>query len=633
MSVDPPADVFLSATDIARLAEVRRPAVSNWRRRYPDFPRPVAGTSTNPLFSWSEVEDWCERHDRTFSPTSADRLWLRSESVVGGAHLTEFLAHLGARLAGVDVAGLLTDPAPEWGALLEHEIVTAETESSRELYDGLCERFHETWARQEDDETSPTIADLMVSLTAVRPGQSVLDPACRTGVLPLAAERAGADDFSLQAGDAARGVIAQARLLLGGHQCRLEVGDALAVDAFSDQTPSDVVLCDPPLRDAQWDQEALAMDPRWIFGLPPKGEPDLAWVQHCLAHVRPGGSVVMRLPVATASRRSGRRIRANLLRAGCVRAVVELPKPLDQTTHLWVLRRPEGPDDVMTSVLTVAGAADTQTISAQWAHHLTGQELGDCARAIPVTDLLDGDVDLAPATYLTGRVDRHAVVRLPSVQEELLALLRRMEQEIPGFDAPSASKDTAPAAAPGRTTTLGALVSQGQVQLLRSPNDLALGDGALPVLTAQDLRLRREASEHTQETPESVVTRPGDVIVPPRGEGVPYVVREDNRVGLGPTLTLLRVVASHLDPDFLAGFLGERGDSGRSTSGRSGVRNARIPVLSLDEQRAYGALLRGIAETEHRLRQLSHLGEEWVHLARQVVRSGGIHAGRAGRDH
>ncbi|QVQ53917.1 N-6 DNA methylase [Spiractinospora alimapuensis] len=632
MSVDPPADVFLSATDIARLAEVRRPAVSNWRRRYPDFPRPVSGTSTNPLFSWSEVEDWCERHDRTFAPTSADRLWLRSESV-GGAHMTEFLAHLGAELAGIDVTGLLPPPAPEWGVLLDRDSVTGEADSPRELYDGLCDRFQETWARQEDDETSPAIADLMVSLAGVHHGQNVLDPACRTGVLPLAAERAGADDFLLQAGDAARGIIAQARLLLGGHRCELAIGDALTTDAFSDQATNGVVLCDPPLRETQWDQEALAMDPRWAYGLPPKGEPDLAWLQHCLAHVRPGGSVVMRMPAATASRRSGRRIRANLLRAGCVRAVVELPKPLDQTTHLWVLRRPEGPGDVTPSVLTVSGAADARTVGAQWARHLAGEELGDCARAIPVADLMDGDVDLTPATHFTGRVDRQAVERLPRLQEELLALLRRTEREMPGLEPPAVPEDAPSPTASARTTTLGALVTQGQVRLLRSPNDLALGEGTLPVLTAQDLRLGRAASERTHETPDSVITRQGDVIVPPRGEGVPHVVREDQRVGLGPTLTLLRVAASHLDPDFLAGFLGERGDSGRSTSGRSGVRNARIPVLSLDEQREYGSLLRGIAETELRLRQLSHLGEEWVHLARQAVRSGGIDAGRNGRDH
>ena len=50
----------MTAAAIARLAGVGRAAVSNWRRRYPDFPRPVAGSpgSASPMFSRAEVEDW-----------------------------------------------------------------------------------------------------------------------------------------------------------------------------------------------------------------------------------------------------------------------------------------------------------------------------------------------------------------------------------------------------------------------------------------------------------------------------------------------------------------------------------------------------------------------------------------------
>ena len=32
----------LTLKDIAELAQVSRPAVSNWRKRYDDFPQPVA---------------------------------------------------------------------------------------------------------------------------------------------------------------------------------------------------------------------------------------------------------------------------------------------------------------------------------------------------------------------------------------------------------------------------------------------------------------------------------------------------------------------------------------------------------------------------------------------------------------
>src|SRR5712691_7265736 len=48
----------MTAAAIARLAGVGRAAVSNWRRRYPDFPKPVAGSSASPMFSRAEVQEW-----------------------------------------------------------------------------------------------------------------------------------------------------------------------------------------------------------------------------------------------------------------------------------------------------------------------------------------------------------------------------------------------------------------------------------------------------------------------------------------------------------------------------------------------------------------------------------------------
>lgn len=53
---DNPTEV--TAAEIARLAGVGRAAVSNWRRRHADFPRPVGGTETSPSFALPEVEDW-----------------------------------------------------------------------------------------------------------------------------------------------------------------------------------------------------------------------------------------------------------------------------------------------------------------------------------------------------------------------------------------------------------------------------------------------------------------------------------------------------------------------------------------------------------------------------------------------
>lgn len=51
-----PADVLVSRPDIARLAGVKRPAVTNWERRYPEYPAPVGGDPE--LFRSGEVLAW-----------------------------------------------------------------------------------------------------------------------------------------------------------------------------------------------------------------------------------------------------------------------------------------------------------------------------------------------------------------------------------------------------------------------------------------------------------------------------------------------------------------------------------------------------------------------------------------------
>jgi hypothetical protein len=50
---------------IARLAGVERAAVSNRRRRYPEFPKPVGGSPTSPTFDLAEVEAWLKATRKT----------------------------------------------------------------------------------------------------------------------------------------------------------------------------------------------------------------------------------------------------------------------------------------------------------------------------------------------------------------------------------------------------------------------------------------------------------------------------------------------------------------------------------------------------------------------------------------
>ncbi|WP_344283364.1 N-6 DNA methylase, partial [Actinomadura napierensis] len=406
-------DPGVTAGDIARLAGVGRATVSNWRRRHDDFPRPVGGTAASPLFSLADVEDWLTRNGKPFEVSAGDRCWQRLRASGDDFRLADLVGWAGLRLLesrGDTAAQPPGDSAPQppddtaaqppgdtemppWPetvprdpglpALLDE---LAAERGHRAAFDFLIERYVRAHSRRLD-VTRPGVARLMTRL-ACQKGDLVLDPACGLGTLLLSAS--GARHALAQESDPAAARIAAVRLRLAGTPADVVTADSLRSDGFPGEV-ADAVVCDPPSGDRAWGHEELTGDPRWEYGLPPRGEPELAWVQHCLAHARPGGRVAVVMPPAVASRRPGRRIRGNLLRAGALRAVITLaPGGPD----LWLLRRPEPGEPPPAAVLLLDAEGDLDRAEREWRRHTRG---AGADAAVPVIDLLDDEVDLAPA--------------------------------------------------------------------------------------------------------------------------------------------------------------------------------------------------------------------------------------------
>jgi predicted DNA-binding transcriptional regulator AlpA len=58
-------DQLVGTKEIADRLGVRRPqVVHDWRRRYPDFPAPVARLSQVWVWAWSDVERWARSTGR-----------------------------------------------------------------------------------------------------------------------------------------------------------------------------------------------------------------------------------------------------------------------------------------------------------------------------------------------------------------------------------------------------------------------------------------------------------------------------------------------------------------------------------------------------------------------------------------
>ncbi|HEY3463616.1 MAG TPA: N-6 DNA methylase [Amycolatopsis sp.] len=558
-------DATVSAADIARLAGVGRAAVSNWRRRYPDFPPPVGGTASSPLFGLSAVAGWFRARGKKFELTAGERAWQRLRALGDDLDLAERVSRAGvffAFQAGVfDTFDSKLDD-PELLTLLSEMTHRAGPVESFEL---LCRRYFEAHSRRLSTTPEP-VAELMARLAG--PVTTMLDPACGFGALALAS---GAKTVLGQDSDPMTASIAALRLRLRGIEAEVYAVDALREDAFTGRT-AEAVLCDPPFNERAWGHDELVGDARWEYGLPPRGEPELAWVQHCLAHVEPGGTVAILMPGAAAGRRSGKRIRGNLLRAGAVRAVVTLPG-----SDLWLLRRPVPGERPPSTVLLGEAGDDLSTVDKMWRDFGERPESG-----VRIIDLLDDDIDLTPARH-RGRDE--------DLGRAFQAELTRFAELTPQLP-PLAAADAEPA-----FTTVGELVKAGVVEV-------------------------RHAARADAEHP---VAEEGDVVA--SVTGVAYVHNgQPEQVGAG--LSVYRVDPRRLDADFLAGCLRAADLPAASASTRIDGRRVRIPRVPIAVQREYGRVFRQLAEFDAVLRETAETGRELVRLGFAGLVEGRLRPGR-----
>jgi hypothetical protein len=321
-------------------------------------------------------------------------------------------------------------------------------------------------------------------------------------------------------------------------------------------------------------------------------------VQHCLTHVRPGGLVAILMPPAAASRKAGRRIRANLLRAGALRAVVALPG-----SDLWLLRRPAAGERPPSDVLILDAAADLAVVEPAWQAYL---EDGS-HQAVRIIDLLADEVDMTPARHQR----RDDLGRAFTETRERFLAAAAMPPDLKVLDQPLDQP----------VTTVGDLIKEGLVTVAQAPPRMAVGDGDVPVLTVDDVAGGTPASGRAALFEGLVTVQPGDVVASYSS----VRVMTEGGYALGPHLTLYRVDARRLDPDFLAGFLRAAGSRASTGSSRFDVRRTRLPRLSLKEQRAYGEAFRRLAVLEDALRETSALGQTLIRLGLDGLTDGHLH--------
>lgn len=127
----------------------------------------------------------------------------------------------------------------------------------------------------------------------------------------------------------------------GGH---IAHGDSFHNDRHPD-LKANFILANPPFNVSDWGGGRLQNDQRWVYGIPPKGNANFAWVQHMVHHLAPSGTAGFVLANGSmSSNQPGERdIRRGLVEADLVDCMVALPGQLFYSTQipacLWLLSR------------------------------------------------------------------------------------------------------------------------------------------------------------------------------------------------------------------------------------------------------------------------------------------------------
>ncbi|WP_045877999.1 N-6 DNA methylase [Pseudofrankia sp. DC12] len=553
----------LTAAAVARRVGVGRAAVSNWRRRYDDFPQPVGGGPSTPTFRWADVATWLENSGRA-----------------------EQLAKAGRTETGTEA---LDGPTGGWT-----------------VRSGVAEQA--VTSRESGDLLARVVVSLLpASVTAgVASGNgpfppsddlpAVLDSACAQGTLLLAVADRFDNRVRLLGQELDEGLAQSATLNLRGHPLTgpydIRLGDSLRGNRFTELLGrAAAVVCEPPFDRPDWPADELTLDRRWEFGIPAPRDGELAWVQHCYAHLRPRGIAIVAVSPRTCVSPSGQAIREAMVRSGALRAVIALPPKMSSSgvdAYLWVLRRQHGESDghpiVMIDLSAVPDMAEVPQQFAVWqrlyelaaaspvgaGRHRPGPSV---ARSVSRLRLLDGETNLLPSRYVTTRAEPSAddLARLTGQVE---ALYRRIGSGLPRYGA-------AGGGAGFSFVTLAELERAGA------------------------LTIRQRGTE----------PRAGDVLVWPRTPSV--VVASGGESIAAMASHVIELDPARLDPAFVTMFLRPEVDAVPihkvlGVLGREDLRRCRIPRLAIDGQRRFGAEFGRLSELRDTLATLARLSATMI---------------------
>jgi type I restriction enzyme M protein len=185
---------------------------------------------------------------------------------------------------------------------------------------------------------------------------------------------------------------------------------------------ADFVLANPPFNISDWWHASLDGDARWVYGTPPQGNANYAWLQHILHHLKPTGraGIVLANGSMSSSQNSEGQIRAAMVDADVVEVMIALPGQLFFNTQipacLWFLaKQKKRKGEVLfidtrkqaTMISRVQGELTdevieriSQTVAAWRSGTGDYQDIAGFCRSVPLAEIAQHGHVLTPGRYV-----------------------------------------------------------------------------------------------------------------------------------------------------------------------------------------------------------------------------------------
>lgn len=219
-----------------------------------------------------------------------------------------------------------------------------------QAYEYLIKHFADLTNKKAGEFYTPrSVVHLLGLILDPQQGESIYDPACGTGGMLLECVenlKSKNEDYRTlklygQEKNLTSSSIARMNMFLHGiEDFQIYRGDTLRNPAFFEADglkTFDCVIANPPFSLKEWGAENWANDPygRNIAGVPPKGNGDMAWVQHMISSMNTNGRMTVVLPHGALFRKGAEgKIRQALIEQDLLEAVIGLGPNIFYGTQL-----------------------------------------------------------------------------------------------------------------------------------------------------------------------------------------------------------------------------------------------------------------------------------------------------------